>query len=120
MPSVPPGELSLAFLTNPALARLHAAFLNDASATDVITFAGAPELGLAGEICVSADAARTFAVKHDRDFSAEMTLYIVHGWLHLAGHDDLTPAAKKRLRAAEARAMALLCAAGPVPRFSLA
>jgi probable rRNA maturation factor len=126
MPGVPPGELSLAFLTDPALARLHAAFLGDRSPTDVITFAGtsavglAPtESGLAGEICVSADAARTFAVKHARDFPEELTLYIVHGWLHLAGYDDLRPANKKRMRAAEARAMSLLRAAGAVPRFSL-
>lgn len=124
---VPPGELSLAFLTDPALARLHAAFFGDKSPTDVITFAGtaavglAPiESGLAGEICVSADAARTFAAKHGRDFAAEMTLYITHGWLHLAGHDDLTPAAKKRMRAAETRAMALLHERRLIPGFALA
>lgn len=124
---VPPGELSLAFLTDPALARLHAAFFGDGSPTDVITFAGTSAAGLApiesrlaGEICVSADAARTFAVKHGRDFAAEMTLYITHGWLHLAGYDDLTPPAKKRMRAAEARAMALLRERRLIPGFALA
>jgi probable rRNA maturation factor len=123
----PPGELSLAFLTAAALARLHGKFLGDPSATDVITFAGAPapgpaptEPGLAGEICVSADAARAFAQKHGRDFSEELTLYVVHGWLHLAGHDDQRPAQKRRMRAAESRALRLLRAAGAVPRFSLA
>ncbi len=126
-PGVPPGELSLAFLTDPALARLHAAFLGDRSPTDVITFAGTSAAGLApiasglaGEICVSADAARTFAADHGRDFAAEMTLYITHGWLHLAGHDDLTPPAKKRMRAAEARAMALLRERRLIPGFALA
>ncbi len=53
----PPGELSLAFLTDAGLARLHADFLADPGITDVITFAGDPALGFAGEICVSADAA---------------------------------------------------------------
>ena len=118
---VPLGELSLAFLTDSALARLHATFLGDASTTDVITFAGAPtEPGQAGEICVSADAARAFAAKHGRDFSEELTLYLVHGWLHLAGHDDLRPANKKRMRAAEARALALLRASRKIPRFAFA
>jgi probable rRNA maturation factor len=119
--------LSLAFLTDPALARLHAAFLGDRSPTDVITFAGTSAVGvapseseLAGEICVSADAARTFAVQHGRDFAAEMTLYIAHGWLHLAGHDDLTPAGKKRMRTAEARAMTLLRERRLIPGFALA
>jgi probable rRNA maturation factor len=118
---VPPGELSLAFLTDSALARLHATFLGDASTTDVITFAGAPtEPGQAGEICVSADAARAFAKQHGRDFSEELTLYVVHGWLHLAGHDDLLPANKKRMRAAEARALALLRISRKIPRFAFA
>jgi probable rRNA maturation factor len=123
----PPGELSIAFLPAAALARLHGKFLGDPSATDVITFAGAPapgqaptESGQAGEICVSAGAARAFARQHRRDFSEELTLYVVHGWLHLAGHDDLQPAKKRRMRAAEARAFRLLRAAGAVPRFRLA
>ena len=120
-PGIPPGELSLAFLTASALARLHATFLGDASTTDVITFAGAPtEPGQAGEICVSADAARAFAKQHGRDFSEELTLYVVHGWLHLAGHDDLLPANKKRMRAAEARALALLRVGRKIPRFAFA
>jgi len=93
--------------------------MGDATATDVITFAGDPTAGFAGEICVSADTARTYAHAHRRDFSAELTLYVVHGWLHLAGYDDLQPAKKRRMRAAEKRAMALLRAAQAVPRFRL-
>jgi len=116
--SVPPGELSLAILTDPALARLHATFLDDPAATDVITFSAAPSLGQAGEICVSADRARRFASSHGLDFQEELTLYLVHGWLHLAGHDDLDPASKRRMRAAEARAMACLRSARAIPRFS--
>jgi probable rRNA maturation factor len=115
---VPPGELSLAFLTDSALARLHASFLDDPTPTDVITFAGAPALGQAGEICVSADTARTFAAGHRHDFSEELTLYVVHGWLHLAGHDDLQPVFKKRMRAAEARALALLRSLRMIPKFA--
>lgn len=141
----PSGELSLVFLTDPALAKLHADFLSDPSATDVITFAGDPALGLAGEVCVSADAAlrhvrsgsrtrksladgqrRNPPKSHDFGyafatvFSAELTLYIVHGWLHLAGYDDLVPAKKRAMRRAEARALRLLRAARALPRFSLA
>ena len=115
---VPPGELSIAFLTDSALARLHASFLNDPSPTDVITFAGTPALGQAGEICVSADTARTFAAGHRHDLSEELTLYVVHGWLHLAGHDDRQPSCKKRMRAAEARALALLRARRMIPKFA--
>jgi len=121
--ALPPGELSLALLTAPALARLHDTFMGDASPTDVITFprpAAGAWVGPAGEICVSADAARGFAAAHRRDFSEELALYIVHGWLHLAGHDDRDPAARKRMRAAEDRALRLARAAGRIPRFTLA
>ena len=53
----------------------------------VVTATGAfdPAFGTAGEICVSADTAATYARTQARDFSAELTLYLVHGWLHLAG-----------------------------------
>lgn len=116
----PEGELSLAFLTDARLARLHDDFLDDPATTDVITFEGQPALGVAGEICVSADTAATYSANNDRDFSEELTLYIVHGWLHLAGYDDLQPAKKRKMRAAEARAMKLLRAARAIPAFTLA
>ena len=51
------GELSLVFLTDPELSRLHADFLADPTPTDVITFEGDSTHGTAGEICVSVDAA---------------------------------------------------------------
>ena len=131
--AVAAGELSLVFLTDQALAKIHADFMNDPTATDVITFEGDATAGLAGEICVSADTAARFvgaALDAARgrprgtpllqgDFSAELTLYLVHGWLHLAGYDDLQPAKKRRMRAAEARAMKLLHSAKAVPEFRL-
>jgi probable rRNA maturation factor len=116
-PACPPGELSVVFLTDAALAALHAQFLDDPTTTDVITFEGDPLAGLAGEICVSADTAHAYAREHSRDFATELTLYVVHGWLHLAGYDDLRPAKKRRMRAAEARAMQLLTEANAIPAF---
>ena len=133
--AIPPGELSLVFLTDPALAKIHGDFMADPTATDVITFAGNAATGLAGEICVSADTAARYVgllesprpggprlagtrAPHEA-FSTELTLYLVHGWLHLAGYDDLQPAKKRRMRAAEARAMKLLQAAKAMPEFRL-
>lgn len=118
---VPAGELSLVFLTDAALADLHRDFLADPTVTDVITFEGDAAAAVAGEVCVSVDAAVRF-IGRSRDpsrFAAELTLYVVHGWLHLAGFDDLTPAEKRRMRAAERRAMAMLSAEGAIPPFRL-
>lgn len=112
----PAGELSLVFLTDDALAGIHGDFLDDPTTTDVITFEGDETSGVAGEVCVSVDTARSYSEEHRIDFSAELTLYVVHGWLHLAGYDDLAPAKKRIMRRAEAKAMQLLeqheCTAG--------
>lgn len=115
----PAGELSLAFLTDPALARIHADFLSDPTTTDVITFEGNASLKSAGEICVSVDTALAYAKLHNRDFAEELTLYVVHGWLHLSGYDDLRPVKKRLMRIAEKRAMACLRSVGVFPNFSL-
>jgi probable rRNA maturation factor len=98
---------------------LHARFLDDPTTTDVITFEGDSKFGSAGEICVSADTAARYAKEHGRDFSTELTLYVVHGWLHLAGHDDLVPAKKRLMRRAESRALQVLRREGAIPRFAL-
>ncbi|HZZ21028.1 MAG TPA: rRNA maturation RNase YbeY [Opitutaceae bacterium] len=116
----PPGELSLVFMADAELAELHGRFLADPTPTDVITFEGESSSGTAGEICVSVDAAVRQVGRAQARFSAEMLLYVVHGWLHLAGYDDLRPAAKRVMRRAEARAIKILAAGGKMPRFKLA
>ena len=113
------GELSIVFLTDAALAQIHADFLDDPTTTDVITFEGDPLLGTAGEICVSADTASAYAKNHQRDFSTELALYVVHGWLHLAGYDDLAPSKKRVMRRAESRAMTILAREKALPKFRL-
>lgn len=117
--AAPAGELSITFLTDPALAKLHADYLDDPTTTDVITFEGDETMGHAGDVCVSADTALAYSKKHDKVFAEELLRYVIHGWLHLAGYDDLEPRKKRRMRAAEDRALKLLRAAGPLPAFAL-
>lgn len=117
--AAPEGELSISFLTDPALAKLHADYLDDPTTTDVITFEGDETMGHAGDVCVSADTALSYSKKHDKAFPEELLRYVVHGWLHLAGYDDLEPRKKRRMRAAEDRALKLLRAAELLPAFSL-
>lgn len=117
---VPEGELSIVFVTDPELARIHEEFLDDPTVTDVITFEGDPLCGSAGEICVSADRAAEVASERGDPFSRELALYIVHGYLHLAGFDDLEPAKKRVMRRAESAALTALQRAGALPEFALA
>lgn len=115
----PAGELSLAFLSDEALARLHGQFLGDPTLTDVITFPGDAD-GVAGEICVSVDRATAVARARRQPFARELTLYVIHGWLHLAGLDDLTPAGRRAMRRAERRLLAALSREDALPDFRLA
>jgi probable rRNA maturation factor len=117
--TLPPGELSIVFLNNRAIGRIHADFLDDPTPTDVITFPGDPSMDLAGEICVSADQAMVYAQEHNQTFARELTLYLVHGWLHLAGLNDHTADECKVMRSAEAHLMSLLEEAHLIPAFVL-
>jgi probable rRNA maturation factor len=115
----PPGNLSVVFLDEQAMGELHGRFLADPSPTDVITFPGDPAFGEAGEICAGAERADRIGRELGHDFAAELTLYLAHGWLHLAGYDDRTPDARDRMRAAERHALALLRAGPGYPAFAL-
>ena len=115
----PPGELSIAFLDEQAIAQLHGDFMDDLTPTDVITFPGDPDCELAGEICVCPHVAQAYAARQGLDFSQELSLYLVHGYLHLAGYDDIQDQDRAQMRAAEQRALAHLRATQSLPSFSL-
>lgn len=116
--AIPAGELSIAIVDEAEIVRMHKEFLNDPAVTDVITFPGDEEDDLAGEICVCADFAARQAPLFDNDFDHELTLYLVHGWLHLAGYDDIEDEDRLAMRAAEKRTMALLTEGGILPHFT--
>jgi probable rRNA maturation factor len=93
--------------------------MQDPTATDVITFPGDPQMGFAGEICVSIDHAEAFSRRRGTDFSRELALYLVHGYLHLVGYDDLKPEWKRKMRAAEKKALSWLDKSGHLPEFRI-
>ena len=102
-------DLEVAFVSDPRLARIHGRFLGDPAPTDVISFdLGEDDGGPAGEIYVSVDRARAVARERGDPIELELSLYLVHGALHLCGFDDRTPAQRKRMRAAEASVLAAL------------
>ena len=80
---VPPylEEVEVSFITDEAIAKVHADFLADSTPTDVITFAH-------GEILISTETAIRQAAEHGQAPGREVALYIIHGLLHLNGHED--------------------------------
>jgi probable rRNA maturation factor len=76
------------------MARVHADFLGDPAETDVITFPY-------GEIVICPAVAKEQSSTHGLGVEDEVLLYGLHGLLHLAGFDDLKPAAAREMAAAQ-------------------
>ena len=113
------GELSIAFVSDAEIAQVHADFMDDPSPTDVITFPAQPEMKSAGEIIVSVDHAHSRAAELGEQFSRELSLYLVHGWLHLAGYDDSKESDRAKMREAEQKALLILDEADQAIEFKV-
>jgi len=102
-------EVSVVFTTDAELARMHGEWLDDAAPTDVIAFDLGEDLpGPAAELYVSLERAQLVAAERGGDPGRELALYLVHGALHLCGHDDREPAERLAMRAAESEVLATL------------
>ncbi|MGE5279224.1 MAG: rRNA maturation RNase YbeY [Deltaproteobacteria bacterium] len=70
------------------------------TATDVLAFdlgAPAPQGGRRADIVVNASRARAQARLRGIPAAEELARYVIHGVLHLCGHDDRAPAARNRM-----------------------
>ena len=97
-------ELSILLVGDRRMATLHEEWLGVPGPTDVITFdlaGGAPGGGLHGDIVVSAETAARVARELGWSPRHEVAYYVVHGLLHLAGHDDIDPSKRRAMRARE-------------------
>lgn len=103
-----PGTLSIVFVEDALIKKLHESFLDDPTPTDVITFPADPSFNSAGEICISVDEAIKNAKSFGTTISHEITLYLIHGWLHLFGFDDTNEEAINAMRLAEKDALKLI------------
>src|SRR4051794_10603219 len=103
-------EISLAFVDNPTIHRLNKQFLQHDEPTDVLSFPLSEPSArkLAGELVIGAEVAKAQAAERGHDVQAELTLYVIHGLLHLCGHDDHDPADARAMRERERHYLAAL------------
>lgn len=92
-------ELSIALISDGAMTQLNARYHGGTGSTDILTF----DYGEAAELVISVDRALAHARRFCTTPRRELARYVVHGLLHLAGWDDQTAAARRRMRAAERR-----------------
>jgi probable rRNA maturation factor len=116
-------ELGINLVAAREMTVVNETFLQHEGSTDVITFDHAEkrkaESGkrkkLHGELFVCVDDAISQAEEFKTSWQSEVVRYIVHGVLHLLGHDDLKPALRRTMKREENRLVRRLS-----KRFSLA
>jgi probable rRNA maturation factor len=60
-----------------------------------------------GEIFICPEQANRQAKKYQNDFKSEISLLIIHGFLHLIGYDDQTEAERKIMRREEKKSLSI-------------
>jgi probable rRNA maturation factor len=116
-------ELGLTLVGAKRMALVNRRFLRHEGSTDVITFDHAEkrkaESGkqekLHGELFICVDDAVSQAKNFKTSWQSEIVRYLVHGVLHLRGHDDLQPALRRKMKCEEERLLRALAR-----KFSLA
>ncbi len=89
-----------------AMAKLNETHLGHKGVTDVITLdygVNGATGGPAGEIMVCVDEAVAQGRRFRAPWQAELMRYIIHGVLHLGGHDDRNARARRRMKRVETR-----------------
>ena len=86
-------QFSIAFVDEPEIIDLHRQFMQDESATDILTFPYDPgPSGNGGDIAICVPVAATNATENGKSLSWELAFLVLHGVLHVLGWDDSTDA----------------------------
>ena len=101
-------EIMVYFVDEKTICDQHAKHFDDPSPTDCISIQVDP-LGskpcFLGEIFISPKAAIDYCATNPNQIYSEITLYLVHGILHLLGYDDIKNVDKSKMRLAEKKSM---------------
>ncbi|MBB5754038.1 rRNA maturation RNase YbeY [Prosthecomicrobium pneumaticum] len=111
-------ELAVLFTDDAHIARLNADWRDKPKPTNVLSFpatpAGSARLGpLVGDIVLAGETIRAEAGDQGVSFEAHLTHLVVHGFLHLAGHDHIEDDEAERMERLETAILARLGIADP-------
>lgn len=98
-------EVSIYFVETSKICELHEKFFNDPSTTDCISFPmddQEEEYRILGDVIVCPETAQEYVKINGGDIYHEVTLYIIHGLLHLIGFDDIEKNDQLQMRKEEA------------------
>ena len=119
-------ELAIHLVGAKEMAQVNWGFLQHEGSTDVITFdhsdvvaadvrrlsnkkgGAVAQKSLHGELFICIDDAVKQAREFRTSWQGELTRYVIHGLLHLCGHDDLSPAPRRVMKREENRLVRLV------------
>lgn len=111
----PGSSVSVSFVRDPRIRALNREFRGRDASTDVLSFplveadgayAGAERL--LGDIVISVDTAKRQAADYDAPIEREVQRLLIHGVLHLLGHDHMEARERKRMETEERRLAAAI------------
>lgn len=107
---LPRGTVGIAIVDDRMMAKLHVQHTGVRGTTDVLTFdlRENPKAILEADLIICLNEAKRQAKKRKHPVEHELLLYIVHGMLHLIGHDDHDPAAAQAMHKREDQLLAKL------------
>ena len=111
---MPDAEISISLVDDSAISELNAAYRKKQGATDVLSFSllegehSERRGALLGDVVVSLETAARQAARGGRSLDQEVMRLLIHGALHLLGHDHQQAGEARRMRAEERRLWRLL------------
>ena len=115
--SAPDGDITIVLSDDRQLHDLNREYLGIDAPTDVLSFPASesdPETGASylGDIIISVERAESQARAAKHELKSELQLLVVHGVLHLLGHDHAEAGEKARMWAAQAEVLKRLGLSG--------
>ena len=115
------GELTLTFVDRVEMTSLNTEHMGKESPTDVLSFplepfgSDDPGPSLIGDLVICPAVAAEAAPAHAGTLDDELALLVVHGVLHIVGHDHVDPDETEVMRRRELELLETLHWAGPAP-----
>ena len=96
------------FVDKKQMIKINKKHLNHNYLTDVLAFNYSEDNTIQGDVFVSEEMVRANAQEYSQSFSDELLRVMLHGLLHLCGHNDKTPEQQNRIRDLEDKYLKLL------------
>lgn len=102
------GEIAYIFVNDKKILDVNRQYLQHDYYTDIITFDYSDDDTISGDLFISLDTVRSNAEQIDTTYEQELKRVIIHGILHLCGINDKGPGERKKMEAAEDKALNMI------------